>query len=218
MDPNVKKRAKIAFSNILNLKPHEVNIDMKLFRPKDCVVSCNPAPANVNIPILEGWKAKDCSPKENTMRIDDNGYLICDSSCGYSKSKTVNATGIIVQENNETETQRKFLTNRLYDLRNDKYRDLRVFFGFEDMPYPSTAAEMVKRIQDGMYVLPEKGKDYGTDTIRWRDPKKTEDHDGYAAADAAVTTAHTKVKEDIAILSPEKGLESVRAFADTTFH
>jgi len=72
----------------------------------------------------------------------------------------------------------------------------------------------VKRIQAGLFVIPEKYKDREGYTsfsyLRFRDPKTVEDKVGFAAAKADLKKARTDAERSIAILSPAEGLRLCR--------
>lgn len=111
---------------------------------------------------------------------------------------------------------RQYLGGRAEMVFYAKDHDLRKTFGLEDDEYPYDPKDMVKRIQDGKFVL-EEGK-HGSSRILWRDPELKEDKEGYKAAKEKMEVGYTKVTDDIMVLYPDQGLESLRTFEAETFH
>lgn len=122
----------------------------------------------------------------------------------------------------ETENQRSYLDARLSVIRNDMENALKKHFGLMNDEAPETSKDLVKRIQDGKFVLPKDREDcYAGDahwSIIWRDPAVKEDQEGYDAAYAKLRAAYKVARDDINILPPEEGLKTLRAFEATTFH
>lgn len=85
-------------------------------------------------------------------------------------------------------TQRNFILASLQDAWYQKDTLKKDFYLEDDTP-PRTAKDVIKRITDGLYVLPQ--SEYADEendwecpfsAIRWRDPAKKEDMVGYKAA------------------------------------
>lgn len=124
--------------------------------------------------------------------------------------------------------QRDYLIDRLYSTASEKKDEARKAFNIENMAAPEDAIELVKRIKDGLYVVDEDaiksakkdrwfyaGPFFG---LKWRDPAKPADEDGYEKTRDAINAAEQKAQDEIKIFSPEKGLETLRAFEAATFH
>lgn len=114
---------------------------------------------------------------------------------------------------NTHDEQKSYLIDRAYSIQSNKDREASVFFGLRDDVRPSTANELVKRIRDGLFVIPS---DKGDRTchapfeyIRWRDPAKKEDKEGYKTWRKGLDAAHTRVVDAIAVLAPEEALKKV---------
>lgn len=117
-----------------------------------------------------------------------------------------------------TKSQRKFLSNSLYEAFTGKKYALKKKFGLTYDEAPRSFEELLARIQAGKYVIDDKDTKKKTYDplayIVWRDPSVKEDQDGYDAAKAELRKAYDKAEEDIRILAPEAGLASLRAFKD----
>src|SRR5678810_1139982 len=123
-----------------------------------------------------------------------------------------------------TEDQRYHLRNRLYNIYAEKECELGEAFNLVDDDAPRTPREMRERINKGLFVI--NGEDKAPDapftwigaTLQWRDPQKPADLAGYEAALDKARDARTKTMDDITILDPKDGLNSLREFEQATFH
>jgi hypothetical protein len=126
------------------------------------------------------------------------------------------ASATVIAQDNTERDQRRLLNEHLYTAYSSAKTFLERKFGLKDDVEPQTITETVKRIQDGLFVIPEKYKDkitYGAlSYIRWRDPKVVEDKDGFEAAKAELKKARTVAERIIAILSPAEGLKALQDF------
>jgi len=154
---------------------------------------CEPAPAE---PCKQPWPCKS-KKDENPMN-------------------TAYATATLVSADTTEKDQRRYLLDELYCAYQNAKTALQRKFGLIDDETPETLTDVIKRIQDGLFVIPEKYKDknvYGSLTyLRWRDPKAVEDKVGYEAAKAPLQAARSTAERQIKIFSPEKGLEAIIAF------
>lgn len=116
---------------------------------------------------------------------------------------------------NQDANARQHLNRRLWEAYAEKENDLRKAFGLEDDEYPFKPEDLVARIKEGKYVI-ETGR-HGS-SIYWRDPAVKQDQEGYDEAEKKLCASRVKVEDDIAVLFPEQGLESLRAFEAETFH
>lgn len=89
-------------------------------------------------------------------------------------------------------------------------------FGLIDDPRPTTPADLVKRIQDGKFIIPkefeEKKVYHPLEYIRWRDPAVKEDREGYEKFCETLQTESKQTERKIAIADPKDGLEILTAF------
>lgn len=112
--------------------------------------------------------------------------------------------------------ERRFLRHELSDAFEKAKLTLKRQFGLEDDEAPMTLDETIKRIQDGLFVIPDKYKDqktYGSlSYLRWRDPKAVEDKAGYKAARVTLDAEYSKAERIIKILTPQEGLQAVIDF------
>lgn len=129
---------------------------------------------------------------------------------------TAYATATMVSTDTTEKDQRRYLINELYDSFSNAKLALKRKFGLADDETPHTLADAVKRIQDGLFTIPEKYKDRDSfgllSYLRWRDPKTVEDKVGYEAAKAPLKALLTKTEREIKIFSPEKGLQAIIDF------
>jgi hypothetical protein len=108
-----------------------------------------------------------------------------------------------------------YLSSRIEGIYFKKNEALHKQFGLVNDEPPETAVEMVKRIQDGKFVIKDEHKEkrtYGDAAryITWRDPAVKEDKDGYKAAMKLFDVAHQDARDAVAILSPDAGLVAVK--------
>lgn len=118
----------------------------------------------------------------------------------------------------ETETQRKYLEKRLYEVYHDKREPLEAKFGLTDDPYPQDGKDLAQRIKDGKFIIRGVDTDeqipsyYGTyDLIRWRDPAKKADQEGFDAAKADLKEKRQAALDTIKIDDVKAGLEAVKS-------
>lgn len=141
--------------------------------------------------------------------------------CTASKKKDESpmnsyASATVIAQDTTERDQRHFLTGALYDAYTTAKTALKRKFGLIDDVEPLTVADVVKRIQDGLFVIPEKYKDTKTcgniAYLRWRDPKVVEDKDGFEAAKLPLKKAYNDAERAIRILAPADGLKALQDF------
>lgn len=120
----------------------------------------------------------------------------------------------ILQPQTDLEKSRHYLRGRVGDIRSDFDDEARKAYGLEDMDAPATPTELVKRIQDGLFVIEDSNKDrhsygYAASYITWRDPKVKKDTEGFEVAIEKFEKLQTKTLDAINILTPEEGLKAV---------
>lgn len=103
-------------------------------------------------------------------------------------------------------------------------RNLQKKFGLVDDDAPLTANELVQRIKDGKFVIPEGKGDTryysgynGTAMIEWRDPAVKKDRKGYDEAEKVLNKAVTELGDKIEILDPVESLKALQEFEATEF-
>lgn len=133
------------------------------------------------------------------------------------------ATATVTAATTETQDQRKYLANRLQDVYFDKERPLYAMFGLTDDEAPTSPKELKQRIADGKFTilgLPKDGEDEDEDDffyggwsrmLRWRDPAKKLDRDGYDAARKELKDMYQKTLDIIKIDDVKAGLDAVKA-------
>lgn len=164
--------------------------------------------------------------------IEELNDLISTSKVVWNPSEVFEEEQPIKKVNNmydddfnvETEESKKrsYLRHRGYDVEHKLQNALSQQFGLADDDCPSTMGEMVKRIQEGKFLLKEDHKDksfYGNVAawLRWRDPSKKEDKDGYKIAMKALDTETKKVRDTIEIADPAEGLKALHQLEKWTY-
>jgi len=135
------------------------------------------------------------------------------------------ATATVTAATTETQDQRKYLEKRLQCVFYEKEAPLYADFGLGDDDPPRTPKELEDRIKAGKFIVKGKKTDgldadddfyYGnwSNLIRWRDPAKKADQDGYEAARTALSNARQEALDIIKIKDVEAGLEAVKALED----
>ncbi len=141
-----------------------------------------------------------------------NGY--CDQ-----KQEGINpmnyASASISTPATETQDQRKYLTRRLDEVYQDNRDPLEAEFGLVDDEYPETLKDLKERIAAGKFTFRDE-KDvrpyhHWTEMLRWRDPAKKADQEGFTAAVKALKAERQKALDIIKIDEPKAGLEAIKA-------
>lgn len=118
-------------------------------------------------------------------------------------------------------TAQMHLADRLETIRSKKYRELEKAYGLRDDDAPATPNELLKRIADGKFYIPEDRKnDRNYDPLRyflWRDPSVKKDPDGFNKAFETLDAAKTKVEDAIYVKSSFDALAAVEDFESTQF-
>lgn len=141
----------------------------------------------------------------------------------------INLTPIYVQEDTMNTHEHSPEAVARSHLRNDLSthyslhdRKLMKHFHLVDDDDPETAEAAVERIKSGMFQLKDK-KDrssfaHWTNHIRWRDPTKEKDEEGYQAAYDKMKVAYKHAQQDVLCDSLDKAKAAVRKFEEHTFH
>lgn len=129
------------------------------------------------------------------------------------------ATATVQAGTTETQDQRKYLAKRLEDVFYTKEAPLYAKFGLSDDDAPVGPKAIAERLAAGKYILKGVDKDdefdgyryWGIgDLIRWRDPAKKADLEGYEAAREDLKKARQVALDIIKIDEPKAGLEAVK--------
>lgn len=125
---------------------------------------------------------------------------------------------------NTARDQRRYISERAYEVYYAKEFELKKAFGLTDTPQPETPKEFIQFIKEGKFILEEKYEDARLgyvwnvgSYIRFRDPKVKEDRKGYEAAKKLLDKDVQALRDDIAILDPKESLEKLRAFEAKSF-
>jgi len=162
----------------------------KMAAEANSLADCKPAPvAESKLP----WKNKK---DENPMN-------------SYSSATVVTADSI-------EKDQRRALSRAAYEAFRAKVTAAKKQFGMIGEDAPETMSEFIKRIQDGMFVLPEKYADtyISPYNIQWRDPSVKEDKDGYKAARKELQDAYDKLELRLAIIPVADALKEIEDYRD----
>lgn len=172
----------------------------------------------------EGFVSKTAGPigfssgsTYNIPQISSLGYLPKPSAhqeSGPQEQKEENM-------NTELSVKQSYLERRMYDVTSTKEMDLRKKFGLMDDEFPKDPFDLVKRIQDGKFVLPEKNEtavywDCPLNYITFRDPAIKKDQEGFNEAYKDLRVKKTEIKDIIAIKTPEEALSAIQAFEAET--
>jgi hypothetical protein len=151
--------------------------------------------------------AQKQSPKENDMNLYGNDQAL--------KTNQLNV-----------------LANELRSAYYTKTEDLRTDFNMKDDEPPKTPGEFKDRVSKGLVTFRSSGNDlkddqkfpYGdfSETVRWRDPSKPKDSEGYEKATGKLSSKLKDYTTKVLVLqNPEDGLkllEEFKALPTTTFH
>lgn len=122
----------------------------------------------------------------------------------------------------EADVKRDYLYGRLSMIEEKQYVDARRRFGLLDDEYPDKVEDLIKRIQDGKFVIRkgyENARVYAwEEAIRFRDPAKAEDQAGYDLVEQQIDKDARDVRDTVTIADPVEGLAAVKAFEAKTYH
>ena len=124
------------------------------------------------------------------------------------------ASATIAAPTTEAQDQRKYLARRLEEVYDILRYPLEAKFGLADDEAPTSAKEFKERIEAGQFTFREH-KDgryfYWMDAIKWRDPSKKEDKEGFAAACKDLKAKKQAALDIIKIDEPKAGLDAIKA-------
>lgn len=120
---------------------------------------------------------------------------------------------------------RDYFLGRIAETSNNKLLDAQKTFGLRNDESPKTARELIKRIKDGLFVLPLEKDDVKNvwlsayDRITWRDPAIKEDHDGYNEYESKVFD-HAQTARDaiMASVEPKDWHKAIQSFEKLSVH
>jgi len=171
---------------------------------------------------LKSKNAKRNEKVEYMLRINFDIDAIPYNSLGQLQCKPKQEERKETNMHTENDNKRDHLMFRLNRIESNKVCDAERHFGLRDDELPATSKELVKRIQEGKFVLRERLEDdcYDgpLDNIRWRDPNKVRDKDGYDAFYSKMLKDYADTQDIVAILDPAEGLKAVREFEAKTYN
>lgn len=118
---------------------------------------------------------------------------------------------------------RSYLSGRLSEIHSEKYHELETAYGLRVDNPPSSAKELIERIQAGKYEVPSDRLEttHSYDPLRyfvWRDPSVKRDPDGFTEALTVLNAARTEVQDAIYVNSAADALAAVQEFSEKKFH
>jgi hypothetical protein len=138
-----------------------------------------------------------------------------------NKEKNMN----VITERAAHADERAHLRHRAWGINFDKARAAERHFGLVDDEFPKTPKEFTERIAAGKFIFRDKDKAdkevWSGDilrTIRFRDPDKKEDRDGFKAEGERREKVYATLTDKIAILEPKDALKAMEEFEGKTFH
>jgi hypothetical protein len=163
------------------------------------------------------YKLVDC--KTATTKATPDFWGCVKQPCKKKKDEnpmsSMSSATVITSDSIERD-QRKFISSRLYDTLYARKHDLKRQFGLADDDMPTTAKEMLERVQAGKFVLPEKWNDAGAysffNVVRWRDPSLKEDKDGYNEARKSLLAAYESAEEAAKLLPIADATKAMQDF------
>lgn len=141
--------------------------------------------------------------------------------------KEENPMNISMNTGGSLEQQQKgYLLGRIQSICWQHESDLRKAYNLENDTYPTTPEEYVKRIKDGLYEIKkpdveEEGRKIYYERpfyyLRFRDPSKKPDRDGFDKAMEILYDARTATTDLIMVGDAQAGLAAVQKFETTKF-
>lgn len=184
---------------------------------------------DTQVPTKGSWADCKAQPSKSLTLVKETQVnaptSVCQIKAPYSK------------EQEATE----HLLDRLYKSYEDKRIDLKKQFGLVDEDAPKTRKDLIERITQGKYqitpagqaqdvlnekmngILPNIAEMLGTDyllaswAIRWRDPSKAEDLEGFDAAIKRRDAAYDKATTIILVKSGDEAIKAVEDFELQSF-
>lgn len=164
-----------------------------------------------------------CTPTERIMPKKTEWALYDEAK---QEKETTMAYGDLTTTNLETQ-QRNYLKRRLDEVFYTKKADLRTKFNIDFNASPKTKDELQRKLTAGEFELKTNYFDadgkpnycYGSmlDAVRWIDPARKEDRDGYDAAKEALNKVFTAAKDVAMMKSLDDGLKALQDFEAATF-
>ena len=122
----------------------------------------------------------------------------------------------------DVQNTRRYLIREIDHLSERTHTDLQHKFNMIDDNPPNFGKELVQRILDGKYSIPESHKDWAYPySIRWHDPSKKEDKEGFKIAWDSFCTAEQGATDVANVLTAAEGLaalDDLREYADELVH
>lgn len=179
----------------IDMKTVELNTMVNWIGPELCLEPCKP------VETAPTSAAKKCSKKKETkMRYYD------EYNDEYVDS--------LPSQSDESQ-KRAYLEIRVRDIEDTLLHDARKTYGLVDDGSPTTPTELVKRIQDGKFVIPKEYADKPlydpARYIKWRDPDLKEDMEGFQGFQDRLHKEVTKTRDVVKIADPADGLKAIQS-------
>lgn len=175
-----------------------------------------------SVPVQSGWTVCAGQTCSSDYYLDTFG--VTPEMYGVKQEEGNNpmnyATATVQAGTTETQDQRKYLTKRLETVYYEKESPLYAQFGLSDDLPPAGPKEIAERLKEGKYTIKGADKDdefsgyryWGIgDLIRWRDPAKKADTEGYEAALKDLNAKRQAALDTIKIDEPKAGLDAIKA-------
>lgn len=179
-------------------------------------------------------KACAVKPQPNYGNPTPIGFAAFEAACVNVVSASTSPQWVSVAQPTKREytmidqeiEQRRYLLDRTRSVQINKARELGKTFGLEDDVRPSSPEDMIKRIQDGMYVLTARDqfdddddcfRTCAFDRLHWRDPAKVRDNAGYEAANERMAKAATQLNDTVRLTPIADAFKAFKEFNDTDF-
>lgn len=122
--------------------------------------------------------------------------------------------------------QRRYILDRTRTVQCQKSRDLEETFGLVDDVRPTNPEDLIKRIQDGKFVLTARdefdddedcGYYHNFERLHWRDPAKVRDQEGNKAAQKRLLDASQKLSDKARLYTIADATKAFEEFEATDF-
>lgn len=188
--------------------PRNPELQKKMDMMIECVTS-------TGLCVLEPCKTADCVPAPAYPKILDKLKEKAKKGKQMSRYYDEYNDCYVDQPQSDTADARSYFKNRIAQISNEKGYALRKQFGLVDDAAPETLDDLVKRIQDGKYIIPKEYSDRKlydpARFIKWRDPAVKEDQAGYDAAEALFEKEADKARDAVMSQPFDKVAEAVQA-------
>jgi hypothetical protein len=164
---------------------------------------------------------------DDPIRLDSLTYAVPSlMQQGYITAKQKEEDNMYTQTGTQTiDTERKYLSNRLNTIRNEKVSEAHKHFNMGYYPTPKNGKELKEWLANGRVKVIDNLDDdrsfaYNSPYhyLEFFDPDKKRDEKGYRKTCDTIDADATPVKDAIAIFEPTEALKAVQEFEKKTYH